>query len=161
MTEIEIVWVTAPEKAAAPTVAYPPGMMNDIWSPYLETTLFCIVLKIVIWVPDAVRKPNMHCFTNHSSKSSSNFECWNEDSRGNRKCRGDDREKESGDNIDSQWHKYAFSDGVSKKIKILYPVSCPILVSWPSLIKKFSFESKSSIAWSRIIGKVAWPIIIS
>ena len=48
MTEIEIVWVTAPEKAAAPTVAYPPGMMNDIWSPYLETNygLYLVFLAL-------------------------------------------------------------------------------------------------------------------
>lgn len=38
ITETEIVWVTEPLNAAAPTVAYPPGMIFANFPPYLIPT---------------------------------------------------------------------------------------------------------------------------
>lgn len=49
MTDTEMVWVTDPEKAAAPTVAYPPGIMSATLPPYLiPEKVHCLVQSKII-----------------------------------------------------------------------------------------------------------------
>merc|ERR1719209_1751177 len=91
-------------------------------------------------VPESLRKPDMHCLTQHSAKTSSDLEGRNESSCWNRKREGQDGEAKGGEDVAGQRYKDAVSvrvlpDWISCKWRNIFSLAAPRPLSSSPCVK--------------------------